>query len=345
MSLAPTNITKPSAVRSQTAQLSIRNVTKVFPGKKDLVSKLTGKARRNFVAIEDINLEIEPNTFVSIIGPSGCGKSTLLNMIAGLSSISGGEILLNGYPITGPGPDRGMVFQNYALMPWMTVEENLRFAVETVNPKISKKNRDRIIKEHIQLVGLAGAEKKHPHELSGGMRQRVGIARALAIDPQILLMDEPFGALDPITRDSLQNELLRIQGQLHKTIVFVTHDMDEALKLADRIVVMDQGKIVQVESPTNLLRQPATRYVESLLGTNERGLKLAALEQLGTIMQPLSTDLPATDSARVLATTDNARLALSQMLWTGEHTVLVANGQGRPVGQVGLDQLIRSRSS
>jgi nitrate/nitrite transport system ATP-binding protein len=185
MRTAPVNSYLSADAPSETAQLSIRQVSKVFPGKRGLINQLSGKTSRDFVAIQDINLEIEPNTFVSIIGPSGCGKSTLLNMIAGLSPISGGEILLNGHPITGPGPDRGMVFQNYALMPWMTVEENLRFAVETVDPKISDKKRDRIIKEYIQLVGLVGAERKHPHELSGGMRQRVGIARALAIDPQI----------------------------------------------------------------------------------------------------------------------------------------------------------------
>lgn len=168
---------------SPSAQLSIRNVTKVFHGKKDLFSKLTGKRSRDFVAIENISLDIEPNTFVSIIGPSGCGKSTLLNIVAGLSPTTEGEILLNGMPITGPGPDRGMVFQNYALMPWMTVEENIKFAVETVFPKLSAKQMQRTVKEHIQLVGLTGAETKHSHELSGGMRQRVGIARALAINP------------------------------------------------------------------------------------------------------------------------------------------------------------------
>ncbi|MCG8364234.1 MAG: ATP-binding cassette domain-containing protein, partial [Pseudanabaenales cyanobacterium] len=190
----------PTALSSQ---LSIRNVTKVFPGKKGIFNQLSGKTRQDFIAIEDISMEIEPNTFVSIIGPSGCGKSTLLGMIAGLIPITGGEILLNGAPITGPGPDRGMVFQNYALMPWMTVEENIRFAVETVHPKMAPKVINRVIKENIQLVGLDGAERKHPHELSGGMRQRVGIARALAINPQILLMDEPFGALDALTRGFL----------------------------------------------------------------------------------------------------------------------------------------------
>ncbi|HEY9889826.1 MAG TPA: ABC transporter ATP-binding protein, partial [Candidatus Obscuribacterales bacterium] len=241
------NIIQPTDTRSPTAQLSIRNVTKVFAGKKGLFNKLTGKTSRDFVAIQDINLEIEPNTFVSIIGPSGCGKSTLLNMIAGLSPISGGEILLNGNPITGPGPDRGMVFQNYALMPWMTVEENLRFAVETVEPKMGAKKRDRLIKEHIQLVGLEGAERKHPHELSGGMRQRVGIARALAINPQILLMDEPFGALDALTRGFLQEEIERIWEQQRKTVIMITHSIEEALLLSDRIVMMTRGPAARVD--------------------------------------------------------------------------------------------------
>ena len=247
MNTAPVNTIDPVEARSQTAQLSIRNVAKVFPGKKDLFSKLTGKTRRDFVAIQDINLDIEPNTFVSIIGPSGCGKSTLLNMIAGLSPISSGEILLNGAPITGPGPDRGMVFQNYALMPWMTVEENLRFAVETVDPKISAKKRDRIIKEHIQLVGLTGAERKHPHELSGGMRQRVGIARALAINPQMLLMDEPFGALDALTRGFLQDEIERIWEQQRKTVIMITHSIEEALLLSDRIIMMTRGPAARID--------------------------------------------------------------------------------------------------
>jgi ABC-type nitrate/sulfonate/bicarbonate transport system ATPase subunit len=174
-----------------------------LPWQERLIQQAHRQNQSDFMAIQDISMEIEPNTFVSIIGPSGCGKSTLLGMIAGLSDITQGEILLNGPSIAGPGPDRGMVFQNYALMPWMTVEENIRFAVETVHPKMSPKVMNRTIKENIQLVGLEGAEKKHPHELSGGMRQRVGIARALAINPQILLMDEPFGALDALTRGFL----------------------------------------------------------------------------------------------------------------------------------------------
>ncbi|MGF1570445.1 MAG: ABC transporter ATP-binding protein [Nodosilinea sp.] len=247
MRLAPVNSFSPVEPGSPSAQLSIQNVTKVFPGKKGLFNQLTGKTSPDFVAIQDVSMEIEPNTFVTIIGPSGCGKSTLLNMIAGLSPITSGDILLNGVPIIGPGPDRGMVFQNYALMPWMTVEENLRFAVETVNPKLSPKGMGRIIKEHIQLVGLTGAEGKHPHELSGGMRQRVGIARALAINPQMLLMDEPFGALDALTRGFLQDEIERIWEQQRKTVIMITHSIEEALLLSDRIVMMTRGPAARVD--------------------------------------------------------------------------------------------------
>lgn len=247
MSVVTLNGLPPSETMPSLSQLSIRNVTKVFAGKKGLFNKLTRKTTRDFMAIEDISMEIEPNTFVSIIGPSGCGKSTLLDMIAGLSPISGGEILFNGQPITGPGPDRGMVFQNYALMPWMTVEGNIRFAVETVHPKLSPKAMGRVIKENIQLVGLEGAEHKHPHELSGGMRQRVGIARALAIDPQILLMDEPFGALDALTRGFLQDEIERIWEQQRKTVIMITHSIDEALLLSDRIVMMTRGPAARVD--------------------------------------------------------------------------------------------------
>ena len=247
MDLDSLNSAAPAPSFSPSAQLSIRHVTKVFHGKRGLLNRITRKTSRDFLAIEDISLDIEPNTFVTIIGPSGCGKSTLLNMVAGLSSPSSGELLLNERPITGPGPDRGMVFQTYGLMPWMTVEDNIRFAVETVHPKMSLKQQRRIVKEHIQLVGLTGAEKKHPHELSGGMRQRVGIARALAIDPQILLMDEPFGALDALTRGFLQDEVERIWEQKRKTVIMITHSIEEALLLSDRIVMMTRGPAARID--------------------------------------------------------------------------------------------------
>lgn len=229
-------------------QISLHHISKVFPGRKGWLNKITGQASSDFMAIEDINLDIKHNTFVSIIGPSGCGKSTLLDIIAGLSLATSGEVVIDGQIVNKPGCDRGMVFQNYALMPWMTVQDNIKFAVETVYPKISVKQQQRIIKENIQLVGLTGAETKHPHELSGGMRQRVGIARALAINPQILLMDEPFGALDALTRGFLQDEIERIWEQQRKTAIMITHSIEEALLLSDRIVMMTKGPAARIDA-------------------------------------------------------------------------------------------------
>ncbi|MBE9042977.1 ABC transporter ATP-binding protein [Pleurocapsales cyanobacterium LEGE 10410] len=236
-------------------QISLRNISKVFPGNNNLLDKLTGKTKADFTAIEEIDLDIEHNTFVTIIGPSGCGKSTMLDIIAGLSTATTGTVTIDGQLVDKPGPDRGMVFQNYALMPWMTVKDNIGFAVKTVYPKMPVKQQRRIIKENIQLVGLTGAENKHPHELSGGMRQRVGIARALAINPQILLMDEPFGALDALTRGFLQDEIERIWEQQRKTAIMITHSIDEALLLSDRIVMMTKGpaatiaKVLEIPFP------------------------------------------------------------------------------------------------
>jgi nitrate/nitrite transport system ATP-binding protein len=246
VSLTPESIAAVDAVRKD-VQLSLRHVSKVFPGNTGFVNKVLGKTTNDFVALEDINIDIEHNTFVTIIGPSGCGKSTLLNIIAGLSSQSSGAVFMNGEPITEPGPDRGMVFQNYALMPWMTVEQNIRFAIETVFPGMGRLQQKAIAHEYIQLVGLIGAERKHPHELSGGMRQRVGIARALAIDPDILLMDEPFGALDALTRGFLQEEVERIWEQKRKTVVMITHSIDEALLLSDKIVMMTRGPAARID--------------------------------------------------------------------------------------------------
>ena len=227
--------------------LSLRHVSKVFPGRTGFFDKITGRASKDFLAIDDISVDIEHNTFVTIIGPSGCGKSTLLDIIAGLIYATTGSVMIDGHPIEGPGPDRGMVFQNYALMPWMTVQENILFAVQTVFPKMPLAQQKSIVQEHIQLVGLEGAERKHPHELSGGMRQRVGIARALAIDPQILLMDEPFGALDALTRGFLQEEIERIWERKRKTAIMITHSIDEALLLSDKIILMTRGPAARID--------------------------------------------------------------------------------------------------
>jgi nitrate/nitrite transport system ATP-binding protein len=252
-----------SATMTSSAHLSIQHVSKTYYGKRDWFSRLTRRASIDYVALDNINLEIEPNTFVSIIGPSGCGKSTLLNIIAGLSQPSSGAVLIGGRPIAGPGPDRGVVFQNYALMPWMTVLENIRFAIETVNPKMPVSRQKAIAQEYIELVGLQGAERKHPHELSGGMKQRVGIARALAINPQILLMDEPFGALDALTRGFLQDEVERIWEQQRKTVILITHSIEEALLLSDKIVMMTRGPEAQIAKILDV-PFPRPRHRESL---------------------------------------------------------------------------------
>ena len=241
------NNTNTPTASDTTSQISLRNVSKVFPGNNSLLNKLTGKTKADFAAIKNIDLDIEHNTFVSIIGPSGCGKSTLLDIIAGLSTATTGTVTIDGQIVDQPGPDRGMVFQNYALMPWMTVKDNIKFAVKTVYPKMPSKQQQRVIKENIQLVGLTGAENKHPHELSGGMRQRVGIARALAINPQILLMDEPFGALDALTRGFLQDEIERIWEQQRKTAIMITHSIEEALLLSDRIIMMTKGPAATID--------------------------------------------------------------------------------------------------
>lgn len=228
------------------AHLSLQNISKVFPGRNSFANKMLRRTSKEFVAIANIDLEVSPNTFVSIIGPSGCGKSTLLNIIAGLSRPTTGTVSINHQPVVAPGPDRGVVFQNYALMPWMTVAENIQFAVETVHPTMPIAQRKSIIQDYIGLVGLCGAEAKHPHELSGGMKQRVGIARALAIDPQILLMDEPFGALDALTRGFLQDEIARIWEQERKTVILITHSIEEALLLSDQIVMMTRGPAARI---------------------------------------------------------------------------------------------------
>lgn len=188
------------------------------------------------VALRDINLVVQPGEFVCLLGPSGCGKSTLLNALAGFAPPSSGQITVGGRPVGAPGPDRGMVFQEYALFPWMTVAQNVAFGLELRGlPKAEVQGK---VAELLDMLGLADFAKRFPKDLSGGMRQRVAIARVLALDSPIMLMDEPFGALDALTRRTLQDELLRLWQRWRKTVIFVTHSIEEALYLADRIVVM-----------------------------------------------------------------------------------------------------------
>jgi nitrate/nitrite transport system ATP-binding protein len=216
--------------------------------------------RGPFVALRDVSLNVRKGEFVTLIGHSGCGKSTLLNLVAGLNTPSVGTLICAGREIAGPGPDRGMVFQNHSLLPWLTSFDNVYLAVERVfgahETKAQLKERTNAA---LDMVGLTPAAQKYPNEISGGMKQRVGIARALAMEPQVLLLDEPFGALDALTRAGLQDELMKIVAKTQSTVMMVTHDVDEAVLLADRIVMMTNGpaatigKIVQVdlEKPRN----------------------------------------------------------------------------------------------
>jgi len=200
------------------------------------VNKVFKTADREVIALKDIQLEIPRGQFVCLLGPSGCGKSTLLNAMAGFSLPSSGTITADGKPITGPGPERGMVFQEYALFPWMTVEKNIAFGLEIKG--MAQTDIDACVTGLLAKLGLTDFRSRFPKDLSGGMRQRVAIARVLALDSPILLMDEPFGALDALTRRNLQDELLRIWAETGKTVIFVTHSIEEAIYLSDRIIVM-----------------------------------------------------------------------------------------------------------
>ena len=208
----------------------------------DNVDKRFNTKQGEFIAIQDINLRVQRGEFCSLIGHSGCGKSTLLNLIAGLDAVSSGVLVCAGREISGPGPDRGVVFQNHSLLPWLTCFDNVYLAVERVFGASEKKPQLKARTEAaLKMVGLTQAMHKHPNEISGGMKQRVGIARALSIEPAVLLLDEPFGALDALTRAHLQDELMRIVADTQSTVVMVTHDVDEAVLLSDKIVMMTNG--------------------------------------------------------------------------------------------------------
>ena len=225
--------------------------TKIETQKQDFltikdVSKVYETPKGPYVVLDGVNLAIKEGEFICLIGHSGCGKSTLLNMIAGFNGPTNGEVALEGSQITEPGPDRMVVFQNYSLLPWLTATENIHLGVENVYPEKSADEHNTIVKEHLELVGLTEACNKRPGQLSGGMKQRVAIARALATRPKLLILDEPFGALDPITREELQEELLKIWRKEKITVIMITHDIDEALFLADRIVMMTNGPAASI---------------------------------------------------------------------------------------------------
>lgn len=237
-------VERPLQVNSPTLNTAVAG-TQDFLVIKD-VSKVYPTPKGPYTVLENVNLTIAEGEFICLIGHSGCGKSTLLNMVSGFNQPTAGEVKLQGKPILKPGPDRMVVFQNYSLLPWLTVFENVYLAVDSVYPQKSEADKREIVREHLALVGLMEASEKKIPQISGGMKQRVSIARALSIRPELLILDEPFGALDAITKEELQEELLKIWNDHRCTVLMITHDIDEALFLADKLVMMTNGPAAKI---------------------------------------------------------------------------------------------------
>lgn len=241
------------------SRIELRGVRQTFWVRGD-----DDKRLREFVALDGLDLEVRAGEFLTVVGPSGCGKSTVLDLIAGLAEPTAGTLTVDGVPVTGPGLDRSVVFQQYTLLPWRTARANIEFALEAKGG-LSKAERARVAGEYLDLVGLAEFAERYPHELSGGMKQRVAIARSLSYQPEVLLMDEPFGALDAQTRERLQEELLGIWERTGTTVVFITHDIDEAVFLGQRVAVMTSrpgriGEVIDIELDR---RDPASADVRA----------------------------------------------------------------------------------
>ncbi|HEU4325352.1 MAG TPA: ABC transporter ATP-binding protein [Roseiflexaceae bacterium] len=308
----------------------VEGVVKQFPGE--------GRA-----AVDGVSFSVEAGEFIVLLGPSGCGKTTLMKMLNRLYEPTGGRILMDGVdittlPVTALRRRIGYVIQQTGLFPHMRIEQNI-----AVVPELLGWERARIdprIDELLELVGLPRHyRQRYPRQLSGGEQQRVGLARALAADPSTMLMDEPFGAIDAITRARLQDELLSIQRKVRKTVLFVTHDVEEALRLADRIVIMRAGKIVQFDTPLNIVTRPADTFVQELLGTEDM-LRRLSLLRVGAVLASQNgarATLLNRTTPRELATisqSDDLRSALSLLLGSGAETLTVVDGEGQPVGQI-----------
>ncbi|MHA3770845.1 ABC transporter ATP-binding protein [Verrucomicrobiota bacterium sgz303538] len=258
--LAPEVAARFERIRQRPVILKVRDLEKKFGGNGDA-----------HTVFDSVSLDIHRREFICVIGPSGCGKSTFIRIVAGLDEASGGEVLLDGNAVTGAGPDRGMVFQGYTLFPWRTVKKNVMFGLEMRG--MDKVTAEVEARQWLAMVGLTKFENSYPHELSGGMKQRVAIARALANEPRILIMDEPFAALDAQTRAQMQNYLLQIWKKVDVTILFITHDLDEAAFLADRILVMgtNPGRVVEfIENPVPRPRSPAQFLSPEFLALKRR---------------------------------------------------------------------------
>jgi osmoprotectant transport system ATP-binding protein len=300
--------------------LEFKHVTKRYSGGKP--------------AVNDLNLKIEKGEFVCFIGPSGCGKTTTMKMVNRLIDVTEGSILIDGKDITKQDPVKlrrsiGYVIQHIGLMPHMTIKENIVLVGTLL--KWPQEKKDKRAKELIQLVNLPEDYlDKYPHELSGGQQQRIGVLRALAANPPLILMDEPFGALDPITRDALQEEFKKLQKELDKTIIFVTHDMDEALKLADKIVIMRAGEIVQADTPDEILRNPANEFVEEFLGKDRLIQGRPDVTTVGQIMS---------ESTVTIETTETLKIAISKMRDKRVDSLLVVDSSNVLKGYIDVEMI------
>jgi osmoprotectant transport system ATP-binding protein len=318
--------------QSSAPAIVFEHVAKRFPG-------------ATLPAVDDVSLEVEAGSLVVLFGPSGCGKTTLLKMVNRLYEHDSGRVLVEGrqvrsFKATDLRRRIGYVIQSTGLFPHMTVEKNVATVPEMLG--WDKARIDRRIDELLELIGLDPAEyrKRYPAQLSGGQQQRVGIARALAADPSILLMDEPFAAIDNITRRRLQDELLRIQSMVRKTILFVTHDVEEAIRLADKIVVMRLGKVVQYDTPLHILSDPADDFVADLMGS-EDVLRRLSLLSVSSILQ--STPMSSMAAAGPTITSNaTLREALNLLLSSSADTLVVTREDGQPVGTLDLNTIRRA---
>lgn len=305
-----------------------------------MVKRYPGRER---AAVEGLSFEVAPGEICVLIGPSGCGKTTALKMVNRLISISDGDITIDGQsvrslPLTALRRGIGYVFQQIGLFPHMTVEHNIGSV-----PRLLGWSKTRIrerASELLELVGLdpEGDLGRYPGEFSGGQQQRIGVARAMAADPQIMLMDEPFGAIDPIARDRLQNDFLRLHRQVRKTVIFVTHDIDEALKMGDKIAMMRDGHLVQLATADDLLASPADEFVAKFVG-EDRGLKRLRVRSVSD----LELDPPVSSEAAVTSITPDTSLhtALASMLAEGLTQINVDDDDGKPIGSVSFDAIAR----
>jgi len=301
--------------------IKLENLTKVYPG---------GQKE----AVHELNLEIDKGEVCVLVGPSGCGKTTTLKMINRLIEPTSGKIFIDGVNAVQQDKNKlrrkiGYVIQQIGLFPHMTVKENIATVPQLLN--WDPKKVDMRVEELLNLIGLDVSENidKYPHELSGGQKQRVGVARAMAADPPIMLMDEPFGAVDPITRSDLQNELLRLQKSIKKTICFVTHDIDEAIKMGDKIAIMYEGELIQYDSPKKLLFNPKNEFVEDFIGS-DRGLKVLNLMKIEEIMDK---------NFKSVEISDDCDQVLKKIEQSTRSSILVTDQENKLIGYVNFKRL------